>query len=214
MSRRLVLIISCIGLLAVVAVIFWWIESKPQRYFGFSKTDVAITCNADDFVYGSDTAPLTVYMFATYNCRHCRNFLALDLPYIQQHYTDSGRLRLVVKPIEPAENPDMMSALQLAACMNRDGNADDILKLLLSEPSAVYTDEFRQLIDDIINNNEELAECLTADNFSGIKQNNSDFFALKSKVTPIFVIDKHLYKGRRKLDQFLEVLDYELNIVK
>ena len=214
MSRRLVLIISGIGLLAVVSVISWWVKSKPQRYFGFSKTDVAITCNADDFVYGSDTAPLTVYMFATYNCRHCRNFLALDLPYIQQHYTDSGRLRLVVKPIEPAENPDMMSALQLAACMNHDGNADDILKLLLSEPSAVYTDEFRQLIDDIINNNEGLAECLTADNYSGIKQNNSDFFALKSKVTPIFVIDKHLYKGRRKLDRFLEVLDYELNIIK
>ena len=214
MSRRLVLIISCIGLLAVVATIFWWVESKPQRDFGFSKTDVTITCNADDFVYGSDTAPLTVYMFATYNCRHCRNFLALDLPYIQQHYTDSGHLRLVVKPIEPAENPDMMSALQLAACMNRDGNADDILKLLLSVPSAVYTDEFRQLIDDIIHNNEGLAECLTADNYSGIKQNNSDFFALKSKVTPIFVIDKHLYKGRRKLDRFLEVLDYELNIIK
>ena len=188
MSRRIVLIISCIGLIAAVAAIFWWVKSQPQRHFDFIKTDVAITSNADDFVYGSDTAPLTVYMFAT------RNFLALDLPYIQQHYTDSGRLLLVVKPIEPAENPDMMSALQLAACMNRNGNADDILKLLLTEPSAVYTDEFRQLIDDIINNNEELAECLTADNFSGIRQNNSNFFALKSKVTPIFVINNHLYK--------------------
>ncbi len=214
MSRRIVLIISCIGLIAAVAAIFWWVKSQPQRHFDFIKTDVAITSNADDFVYGSDTAPLTVYMFATYNCRHCRNFLALDLPYIQQHYTDSGLVRFVIKSIEPAENSDMMSALQLAACMNRNGNADDILKLLLTEPSAVYTDEFRQLIDDIINNNEELAECLTADNFSGIRQNNSNFFALKSKVTPIFVINNHLYKGHRKLNRFLEVLDYELNIVK
>lgn len=210
MNKRIVLIIS--GICAcLIAVAFWWIKSNPQRRFDFTTTNVTLNCNADDFVYGNDSAPLTVYMFATYNCRHCRNFLSLDLPYIRQHYADSGLLRFVIKPIEPAENNDMLSALQLASCMNRNGNADDILELLLTEPSAVYTDEFRTLIDDIINNNEELAECLTADDFSGIRQNNLDFYALKSKVTPIFVVNKHLYKGHRKLGGFLEVLDYELS---
>ena len=73
---------------------------------------------------GSDSARITVYMFASYTCHHCHEFLLVDLPRLQQRYIDSGQVKFVVKPINIAENRDMMSALQLAGCMNNDGNAD------------------------------------------------------------------------------------------
>ena len=209
MKRRIWLVL--IALVVCAAAIFgWWFGTRWQRHLRFRETSVEITDSDFDICYGSDSARLTIYMFASYTCRHCRRFLNLDLPQIQSRYIDNGLVRLVVKPIEMAENPDMMSALQLAACLNRNGNADDILELLLSDPFAVYSDEFRQMIDDVVNSNPILAECLLADDFSYIKKNNLIFSATSSKGTPIFVVAGHLYGGRREVDRFCEIIDYEL----
>lgn len=203
------ILLTCV----LVFATYRW-STRMQRELCFKTTNVVIADSDLDICYGSDTAQLTIYMFATYNCRHCRAFLNIDLSFIQSHYIDNGQVRLVIKPIDLAENYDMMSAIQLAGCMNRDGNAEDILELLMTEPSAVYSNEFRQLIDDIINANPELAECLVVDDFSYIKENNRLFNATHSKGTPIFVMNDHLYSGRRKIGQFRKMIDYELNIVK
>lgn len=208
-KRLLWLLVALLLVCAIVAL--WWFSGRTQRQLRFSNTAVEVVENDIDVVFGADSARVTIYMFATYTCQHCHRFLTSDLPQIQQRYIDSGLVRFVVKPIDLAENHDMMSALQLAGCMNRDGNADDIRELLLTEPTAVYTNEFRQLIDDIINTNPELAECLVADGFSGVKQNNQLFSAIGSKGTPIFVVGGHVYKGRRSSDNFAEIIEYELN---
>lgn len=210
MKKRLMWLLLALLLVCVIAAI-WWLGGRTQRLLRFSNTSVEIAENDIDIVLGGDSARITIYMFASYTCRHCHEFLVSDLPQIQQRYIDSGQVRFVIKPIELAENPDMMSALQLAGCMNHDGNADDIRELLLTEPTAIYSDEFRQLIDDIILTNPELAECLVADNFSSIKENNRLFNAIGSKGTPIFVVGGHLYKGRRNYVNFYKVIDYELN---
>ena len=210
MKKKLPWLLLALLLVCIVAA-FWWFGSRAQRQLRFTKTSVEIVENDIDIVYGSDSACITIFMFASYTCRHCHDFLLEDLPLVQQHYIDSGLVRFVVKPIDLAENHDMMSALQLAGCMSSDGNADDIHELLLTEPTAVYTDEFRELIDDIINSNPELAECLMADNFSCVKQNNRLFNAIGSKGTPIFVVGSHVYKGRRGFEKFCKMIEYELN---
>lgn len=210
MKRRL-WAAGVILLVLALAIVTYRISTREQRELRFKTTDVTVTDSDLDISFGSDTARLTIYMFSSYTCRHCRTFLSLDLPLIQNCYIDSGQVRLVIKPIDLAEDRDMMSAIQLAGCMNRDGNADDVIELLLTEPSAVYSDEFRELIDDIINSNPELAECLVADDFAYVKKNNEIFSATHSKGTPIFVVNGHLYSGRRKIDQFLKIVDYEWN---
>ena len=209
MAKRILLVLA--GLLVCAAVgLYWWQSGSVQRQLRFRDTAITIPDSDCDFSYGSDSACLTVYMFVSYTCRHCRAFLTDDLPQLQSRYIDSGQVRLVLKPIDLNENPDMMSALQLAACMKQNGNADDLMELLLTDPFAVYSDDFRQLIDDIINNNPSMAECLLADDFSYIKKNNLLFNATSSKGTPIFVMNSHLYGGRRTFDDFCEIIDYEL----
>lgn len=197
-------------LVCAAAILGWWLANREQRHLRFRETAVEIADSEFDICHGSDTARLTVYMFASYTCRHCRAFLNIDLPKLQNRYIDNGLVRLVIKPIDLSENPDMMMALQLAACLNRNGNADDIQELLLSDPFAVYSDEFRQMIDDVVNSNQILAECLLADDFEYIKKNNLLFSATSSKGTPIFVVAGHLYGGRRDVDRFCEIIDYEL----
>ncbi len=209
MKRRILLVLVAL-LVCAAAILGWWLANREQRHLRFRETEVEIADSEFDICYGSDTARLTIYMFASYTCRHCRAFLNIDLPKIQSRYIDNGLVRLVIKPVDLSENQDMMMALQLASCLNRNGSADDILELLLSDPFAVYSDEFRQMIDDVVNSNPILAECLLADDFSYIKKNNLLFSATSSKGTPIFVIAGHLYGGRRDVDRFCEIIDYEL----
>lgn len=209
MKRRLLVVLLAI-LACAAAVLYWWCSGSVQRQLKFRNTQVCISDSDSDISYGSDSACLTIYMFVSYTCRHCRAFLNYDLPQIQKRYIDSGLVRLVLKPIDLAENPDMMSALQLAACMNQNGNADDLLELLITDPFAVYSDDFRQLIDDIIDANPAMAECLLADDFSYVRENNLLFSATSSKGTPIFVTNGHLYAGRRNIDRFCEIIDFEL----
>ncbi len=193
------------------AVVVYLISTSAQRKYHFEATNVEIRDNDAEIIYGSDSAKLTIYMFTDYKCGFCRKFLLLNLPFIQKRYIDDGLIRFVIKPIDLAENTDMMYALQLAICMNKDGNANDILELLKTEPSAVYSDEFKLLIDDIIKGNPYLAECMIADDFSGIRENNQLFNATSSNGTPIFVINNHLYKGYREINKFRKMIDYELN---
>lgn len=209
MKRRILLALAAL-LVCAAAILGWWLANREQRHLRFRETAVEIADSEFDICHGSDTARLTIYMFASYTCRHCRAFLNIDLPKLQNRYIDNGLVRLVIKPIDLSENPDMMMALQLAACLNRDGNADDIQELLLSDPFAVYSDEFHQMIDDVVNSNPILAECLLADDFEYIKKNNLLFSATSSKGTPIFVVAGHLYGGRRDVDRFCEIIDYEL----
>lgn len=209
--KRRILLISALLVLCVLAFVGYRLGTKSQRELRFRNVNVEIADGDLDIIYGSDTAQLTIYMFSTYGCRHCRNFLMLDLPYVRQRYVDSGLVRFVIKPIEPTEDKDMLSALQLAVCMNQNGTFDDINELLLTEPSAVYTEEFKTLVDDIINGNRELAECLVSNDFAYIRQNNALFDKLGSKGTPIFVVGDHLYRGHRKIEQFCRIVEYELN---
>lgn len=209
--KRRILLISALLVLCALAFVGYRLGTKDQRELRFRTVNVAIPDDFQDICYGSDSAKLTVYMFSTYGCKHCRNFLMLDLPYVRQRYVDSGLVRFVIKPIEPTENQDMMSALQLAVCMNQNGTFDDINELLLTEPSAVYTEEFKTLVDDIINGNRELAECLVSNDFAYIRQNNALFDKLGSKGTPIFVVGDHLYRGHRKIEQFCRIIEYELD---
>ena len=210
-QEKLKMLISALLVLCVLAFVGYRLGTKSQRELRFRNVNVEIADGDLDIIYGSDTAQLTIYMFSTYGCRHCRNFLMLDLPYVRQRYVDSGLVRFVIKPIELAEDKDMLSALQLAVCMNQNGTFDDINELLLTEPSAVYTEEFKTLVDDIINGNRELAECLVSNDFAYIRQNNALFDKLGSKGTPIFVVGDHLYRGHRKIEQFCRIVEYELN---
>lgn len=210
MKKRITIYITIL-LVSIVVIVVYLISTQSQRKYRFEITNVEISDNDAEIIYGSDTAKLTIYMFLDYKCGFCRKFLLLNMPFIQKLYTESGLVRFVIKPIELGENMDMMSAIQLAICMNNDGNADDILELLKTEPSAVYSDEFRQLIDDILTGNPKLAECMVADDFSGIRENNRIFNATSSNGTPIFVINNHLYKGYKEINKFRKIVDYELN---
>jgi hypothetical protein len=163
-----------------------------------------------DIVFGSDTAPLTVYMYSHYTCKYCVKFLQEDFPKIEKKYIKTGKIRFVLKLIELSRNRDVLYSLQAAVCVNRFGSFDKFNELLLSNSGVVFTDEFKELINGFIDDNSDIAECiLNNNNYHYIYANNHEFMQLGLKGTPTFIINNHVYSGSRNYRDFRKIVEKE-----
>jgi len=167
-----------------------------------------------DIVYGSDEALLTVFMFSSYECKFCTNFLTESLPLLKKKYIETNKVKLVIKLVDITNNSKVLSSLKLAVCINECGNFEPIDKLLQSEPSVVYTDEFMQLTEDFITENNYIEEfMLSGIAESYIVSNYKDFKALSLTGTPTFIINNKIYKGYKNYDSLKKKIEKELSSV-
>ncbi len=176
-----------------------------------SKTKKFIIENELDIVYGSKNAPLTVYMFSSYNCAFCRKFFNEVFPLLKKEYIDTERLRFVVKLVDFTQNETIETSLEFAVCVNKYGDFTKLNKLLLTEPKVIFTDEFGKVIDELTLKDDFLAECM----FGGeakeyIKQNYKIFKINGLTGTPTFIINNKVYKGNKKYSRFVEIIEKEL----
>jgi len=167
-----------------------------------------------DIVYGSDDVLLTVFMFTSYECKFCNNFFSEALPLLKKEYIETRKVKLVIKLVDITNNSNILNSLKLAVCINECGNFEPIDKLLRNEPSVVYTEEFIQLTEDFIAENNHIAEYM----LSGIAEsyiisNYKDFKALSLTGTPTFIINNRIYKGYKNYDTLKKKIEKELHSV-
>ncbi len=163
-----------------------------------------------DIVFGSDTAPLTVYLYSHYTCKYCVKFFQEEFPKIEEEYINTGKVRFVLKFIELGRNQDVLYSLQAAVCVNKYGSFEKLHKLLLADKMVVFTQEFKNLISGFIGDNSDVAECiLNNNNYNYLYANNREFMQLGLKGTPTFIINKHVYSGYRSYRDFEKILDKE-----
>ena len=171
-----------------------------------------ITQKAGDVIFGDDAAPQTVFLYASYNCDFCRYFFSRTYPGLKTNFLDTGKLKLVVKWLDFTENPQVMQALQAASCIGRFGVYEKFHQLLLVNPTVVYTNDFAVLIDDIMQDNPEIAECILQHNdYAYLRLNVSEFRENQFAGTPTFVMNNHAYSGFISYDNFEKIINKEFN---
>ncbi len=175
-----------------------------------------IEIQENDIIFGTDKAPLIMFVFSDYNCQYCKRFFNEVFPRIQKEYIESGQLKMVLKLIVPGENPDLMKATRAVMCANQFASFEEMHQLLVFNTKVVYTEDFQMLMDDIIANNPDMARCLLQHNdYKYIKQNNSDFRNNNLTGTPTFVIGNKIYPGYRSFEKFETIFQkYTLKATK
>jgi protein-disulfide isomerase len=164
-----------------------------------------------DIVYGSDSANLTIFLFSSYNCSFCRKFYKSVLPELEEEYIKTGKVKLIIKHVALTNNESVINSLQLAACLNKYGNFEKLNELLLLEPKVVYSNEFEEVINDLIDKDEFVAECMYGgESETYLSQNMIDFKRLNCTGTPTFVINNKIYKGFLDYTKFKKVVKKEL----
>jgi protein-disulfide isomerase len=167
----------------------------------------------EDVVFGDYSAPQTIFMYASYNCIYSRYFFSRTYPELKTNFLDNGKLKLVVKWVDFTDNQQMMYALQAASCIGQFGVYEKYHQLLMVNPDVVFTEDFAQLIDDIMQDNSEIAECILNDtNFEYIRSNIKEFRENKLTGTPTFVLNNNAYNGFSSYENFKKIIEKEFNL--
>lgn len=172
------------------------------------KTDVSE--KTEDVVFGAEDATNAIYMYASYHCNFCRYFFSRTFPELKSNFIDKGKLKLVVKFVDFDENPQIMKALQTASCISRFGVYQKYHELLMVNPDVVFTEDFAELVDEIMQNNPEIEECVLSDpEFTYLKSNVKEFRENNLSGTPTFIINKHVYSGFISYENFVKLIEKE-----
>ncbi len=164
----------------------------------------------EDVILGNEAAPATIYMYASYQCSYCRYFFSRTYPELKSNYLDNGQLKLVVKWLDFGAQPQMLQALQAAICISRYGIYDKFHELLIVNPGVIFTEEFDQLLDDIMQHNPTIAECiLNNSNYAYLRENIREFRGNKLTGTPTFVINNRVYTGYYSYKSFNKIISKE-----
>jgi len=179
---------------------------KPSKEYVEIKAN--IIQNPEDIVFGNDNSVHTIFLYASYNCKYCRYLFSRTFPNLKKKYLNKGIVKVVVKFVELSENSNSLYALNVASCIYRFGKYEKFHDLLLANPSVVLTEDFHLLVDDIMSDNIQIAQCVAeGDGYEYLKQNVREFRKLKFTGTPTIVINNHVYSGYisfKKLDKILK----------
>jgi protein-disulfide isomerase len=165
-----------------------------------------------DIVFGSDSAKLSVYMYSSYSCSYCILFFTDVFPQFSEEYINTGKAKLIMRLALKTKDIDLTNSLKTAVCINKYGNFKYLHELLLNDNKIVYTEPFRKMVEEFIEKDNIIAECmLGGEAESYLNANLEDFEKLDLKGTPTFIIDNVVYSGYRDYSQFKKILDNHLN---
>lgn len=205
--KRLAIFLAFISLMGLVSC-----RSKSAGK-SYETIKYEVVQKAGDVIFGDYNATNTVFMYASYNCDFCRYFFSRTYPELKSNYLDNGKLKLVIKWVDFNDNPQVLYSLQAASCIGRFGIYEKYHQLLLVNPEVVFTEDFAQLVDDIMEDNSQIAECILQNNeYAYLRENVKEFRENKLTGTPTFVLNKHAYSGFISYDNFKKLLEKELDI--
>jgi protein-disulfide isomerase len=209
MSKKRLLVYIIVAIIIAAITLIYIKNSNPFKID--QKASVEIFEHELDIVYGADSADLTIFLFSNYSCSFCRKFFAFVYPKLKEEYIDKGKVKLIVKPVDLTNNENVINSLKIAVCINEYGKFDKLNKLLLFEPQVVYTKEFSDLIDEFIEKDEYVAECmLGGESDEYVVENILIFKGFKLTGTPTFIINNRVYKGYNDYDKFKKLVEKEL----
>ena len=56
----------------------------------------------EDLFLGEESAPLTIYEYASFTCPHCAAFHKDNFPKLKAEYIDTGKVRFATRQIRPS----------------------------------------------------------------------------------------------------------------
>ncbi len=175
--------------------------------------DGNVVQNSEDVVFGNDSAENTIFLYASYNCQYCRYLFSRTFSELKQHYLDKGLVKVVVKFVDFGEDPQTRYALKAASCIYRYGTYQKFHELLLADPAIVASEKFRVLVDDIMAENPDIAECLLSKTDTDfLKENLEEFRQKQFTGTPTMVINSHVYTGFVSYEKIDAILKEEFEL--
>lgn len=210
-DRTIHFISIVVSIILVAAIIFWLIRyysGKPSS----KKAAIQLVDDDLDIVFGHDSAHVAVFMYSNYGCPYCRKFFTEVLPAIDEEFIQSGKVKIIMRLTLKTQNPDLLNSMKAAVCVNKYGNYEYLHQAVLSQSNIVFTADFQDMINEFIDKDVHVAECILAgESAAYLERNLAEFEKLGLQGTPSFVIESTVFHGFKDYAMFKQILEYFLN---
>jgi protein-disulfide isomerase len=163
---------------------------------------------SDDPFKGPKDAPVTIVEFSDFQCPYCAR-VGPTLKELEKRYGD--KLRLVFRDFPLPIHPQAPKAAEAASCAAEQGKFWEMHDALFANQKALDVAALKQRASEIGLTAEAFAACLDSGKYAD--EWKADMDAAQSygvNSTPAFFINGRLVSGAKPLDEFVAVIDDEL----
>ena len=182
----------------------------PQKAVPFALTEAP-----DDHVTGSDTAPITMIVWASVTCPHCGDWFTNEWPSIKKELIETEKMRFVFRPLPTAPAQLSMVGFMMAEC----APAEDYFKLIeyqMENQNVILEKaqkgEARAEYDKIgklagLESQEDIQSCLqNREKLSHIHTSGDRANGAAVAGVPAFYINGDPYKGKQDAESLTELI--------
>ena len=162
----------------------------------------------DDPSKGPQNAPVTIVEFSDYQCPYCSR-VEPTLRQVEERYGD--RIRLVFRDFPLPIHPQAPKAAEAAACANEQGKFWEMHGKLFATQANLQVPDLKQRAIELGLDAKRFDECLDSGRFESEWRQDLDQ-AQKYGITgtPAFFINGRLLSGARPFEDFVRIIDEEL----
>ncbi len=186
-------------------------ESPPAHV-----TDYIYVEAPDDHVLGSESAALTLMIWASVTCPHCSHWFTNEWPVIKTDLVETGKLRIVFREFPTAPGSLSMAGFSLAACAPTEDyfsiieyqmeEQANILEAAREGRAAEAYGKIARLAG--MTTNEAMTSCLRNPDITANIIDNADRAKLAEiKGVPGFLINGQRYKGPSDAKSLIKLIN-------
>ncbi|WP_416879247.1 thioredoxin domain-containing protein [Litorimonas sp.] len=193
------------------------IPDAPVETIPAEEVDFVFTEAPDDHVIGSDSAPITMMMYASVTCGHCGDWFQDDWPLVKRELIETGKIRFILRPLPTPPAILSVTGFLMAECApDEDGYFSSIEyqmnnqeQILEGAQNGTAREEYAKVAEGVgLMNDEEINSCLS-------KESNMDYIRLNGKRAeaaevggvPAFYIGGEAYKGKQEGSAIVSLIE-------
>ena len=169
----------------------------------------------DDHVMGSETAPITMIVWASVTCPHCSDWFTDEWPTIKKELIEPGKMRFVFRELPTAPAQLAMVGFMMAQCAPEEDYFSLIEYQMENQKNifeAAEKGEARAEYDKIgklagLNTEEDIQACLAnQDKLAHIHTNNDRASGAGLSGVPAFYINGESYEGKQDAETLVSLI--------
>jgi protein-disulfide isomerase len=183
--------VAIVGIAAIVAVVVVVLLSNGGSSSSGARATPGPphTAPQSDATGGLDTAPVTLVEYFRFDCSHCADFASQTEPSIEKDYVDTGKLRIVFRPL--ALEGDVLTASEAALCAGEQNRYWDYHDLVFANPLRFSKSDLKAYAKDLGLDANAFNSCLDSDKYKEqVVSETNEVLQNGVNSTPTFFVGK------------------------
>ncbi|PIT93084.1 MAG: hypothetical protein COU06_01620 [Candidatus Harrisonbacteria bacterium CG10_big_fil_rev_8_21_14_0_10_38_8] len=200
-------------LLAGVLIAGSIIYSKvPKNAKPLTKSELIAILEDDDFILGSEDAPVSLVIFGDYQCPYCKLQYDQTEKKIIENYVNTGKVKMFYRDL-PLRNihPQAQLAAQATQCAGNQGKFWEYHDYLFDNQEAIPELDFTVTAVTLGLSENEFQKCLESNETKlEVDTDAQHAFNYGLDATPMSLVNGTLVEGSQPYEVFVQVIENEL----